>query len=50
MQAARDAGLARLTGFDLFLNMGIDSFEFFTGNWVDRAAVLPDLRALTRPN
>ena len=46
MQAALRQALTRLTGFDLFLHMGLDSFAFFTGREPDRAAVMPDLREL----
>ncbi len=46
MQAAAAAGLQRLTGFELFLHMGMDTFAFFTGRDVDRTAVLPELRGL----
>jgi shikimate dehydrogenase len=46
MRAAERRGLQRLTGFQLFLHMGIDSFEFFSGRTVDRETVLPDLRHL----
>lgn len=46
MQAAKGSGLRRLTGFHLFLHMGIDSFEFFSGRTIDRGTVLPSLRKL----
>ena len=49
MQAVKRNGLRRLTGFQLFLHMGIDSFEFFSGRTIDRDAVLPSLRKLA-PN
>ncbi len=49
MQAAERNGLRRLTGFQLFLHMGIDSFEFFSGRTIERDAVLPSLRKLA-PN
>lgn len=46
MRAAKRRRLRRLTGSQLFLHMGIDSFEFFSGRTVDRDAVLPSLRKL----
>jgi shikimate dehydrogenase len=46
MIAAAEEGLNRLTGFDLFMHMAMDSFEFFTGETVDRAAATPLLAAL----
>ena len=49
MQAAERNGLRQLTGFQLFLHMGIDSFEFFSGKTIERDAVLPSLRKLA-PN
>lgn len=47
MMAAAEEGLQRLTGFDLFMHMAMDIFEFFTGETVDRAAATPLLAALT---
>jgi shikimate 5-dehydrogenase len=32
MVRAASAGLARITGFDLFLGQAIDAFEIFTGH------------------
>ena len=46
MQAAAGRGLTRLTGFHLFLHMGMDTFSFFTGRDIDRAAVMAELRRL----
>lgn len=46
MQAAKRSELRRLSGFQLFLHMGIDSFEFFSGRTIDRDAVLPSLRKM----
>jgi shikimate dehydrogenase len=43
MTRAEAAGLARITGFDLFLGQAIDAFELFTGNAL--ADVLPQLEA-----
>ena len=46
MQAAQRQGLTRLTGFQLFLHMGLDAFAFFSGREADRAAAMPSLREL----
>lgn len=46
MMVAAEEGLTRLTGFDLFMHMAMDIFEFFTGETVDREAALPLLEAL----
>lgn len=35
VQAARQAGLATMTGYELFLHQGIDAFRIFTGVEVD---------------
>jgi shikimate dehydrogenase len=43
MARAESAGLARITGFDLFLGQAIDAFEIFTGHSL--AGVLPQLEA-----
>jgi shikimate dehydrogenase len=43
MVRAQAAGLARITGFDLFLGQAIDAFEIFTGRSL--ADVLPQLEA-----
>jgi shikimate dehydrogenase len=43
MARAEYAGLARITGFDLFLGQALDAFEIFTGYSV--ADVLPELEA-----
>jgi shikimate dehydrogenase len=39
LQAARKAGLAIMSGYELFLHQGIDAFRFFTGQDVDPAAL-----------
>ncbi len=39
MVRAAGAGLARITGFDLFLGQAIDAFEIFTGHDLDPAVV-----------
>jgi shikimate dehydrogenase len=46
MMVAAEEGLTRLTGFDLFMHMAMDIFEFFTGETVDREAASPLLEAL----
>jgi shikimate dehydrogenase len=43
MARAESAGLARITGFDLFLGQAVDAFEIFTGHSL--AGVLPQLEA-----
>lgn len=43
MARAGDAGLARITGFDLFLGQAVDAFRIFTGH--DLTDVLPRLEA-----
>jgi shikimate dehydrogenase len=43
MARAGSAGLARITGFDLFLGQAVDAFEIFTGHSL--AGVLPQLEA-----
>ncbi|WP_179379477.1 shikimate dehydrogenase family protein [Jannaschia marina] len=44
--AAADAGLAVMTGFDLFRFMAMQSFEAYTGRVPDPAATLPKLDTL----
>jgi shikimate dehydrogenase len=39
LRSARAAGLAVLTGFDLFFYQGLDAFEAFTGRVTDPQAV-----------
>ncbi len=39
LEAARKAGLAVMSGYELFLHQGIDAFRFFTGEDVDPAAL-----------
>lgn len=41
LAAARDAGLAVLSGFELFLFQGLDAFAFFTGRQTPPEAVRP---------
>ncbi|MFT4959340.1 MAG: shikimate dehydrogenase [Paracoccaceae bacterium] len=43
------AGLATLTGFDLFRHMVIDSFQAYTGITVNRDIIMPKLAALRPP-
>ena len=49
LRDARAAGLAILTGFDLFRSMAVRSFAAYTGIEVDEAAMRPALEAL-RPD
>ncbi|MGB3556723.1 MAG: hypothetical protein WBA25_19015, partial [Jannaschia sp.] len=44
--AARAAGLAVMTGFDLFRFMAMASFAVYTGRVPDPATTLPELDAL----
>ncbi len=46
LAAARDAGLATISGFDLFRHMAIGSFTAYTGIVPDTEAVLTRLKAL----
>jgi shikimate dehydrogenase len=39
LQAARKAGLAVMSGYELFLHQGIDAFHFFTGHDIDATAL-----------
>lgn len=39
LQAARKAGIAVMSGYELFLHQGIDAFRVFTGQDVDPAAL-----------
>ncbi len=39
LQAARKAGIAVMSGYELFLHQGIDAFRIFTGQDVDPAAL-----------
>jgi shikimate 5-dehydrogenase len=43
MARAADAGLDRITGFDLFLGQALHAFEIFTGHAVGEA--LPRIEA-----
>lgn len=46
LQNATDAGLATLTGFELFRHMAIRSFEAYTGVTLDPSRILPKLEVL----
>ena len=45
LQAAKDKGLAVLTGFDLFRFMALESFRIYTGISPDKHTILPALDA-----
>lgn len=49
VQAARQAGLAIMTGYELFLHQGIDAFRIFTGAEIDAVKLREALKAAPQP-
>jgi shikimate dehydrogenase len=39
LKAARTAGLAVMSGYELYFHQGVDAFRLFTGRSVDQAAL-----------